>query len=79
VVGATGRLPTGAVPEIQQSVREVFVEETPRLLALRVNPAPPLLERVAVSVGKRPCVRIAIIQSVPARSRIPFDRDHRYR
>jgi hypothetical protein len=38
------------------SVREVFAEEAPRLLPLPDNPAP-LLERVAVTVGKTPYVR----------------------
>ena len=37
-------------------MREVFAEEAPRLLALPDNPAP-LLERVAVKVGKTPYVR----------------------
>ena len=40
----------------RRSVREVFADEAPRLLALPDNPAP-LLERVAVSVGKTPYVR----------------------
>jgi hypothetical protein len=39
-----------------RTVRQVFVDEAPRLLALPDNPAP-LLERVAVSVGKTPYVR----------------------
>jgi len=39
-----------------RSVREVFVEEAPRLLPLPDNPAP-LLESVAVTVGKTPYVR----------------------
>ena len=39
-----------------RSVREVFAEEAPRLLPLPDNPAP-LLERVAVTVGKTPYVR----------------------
>ena len=38
------------------SVREVFAEEAPRLLPLPDNPAP-LLEHVAVTVGKTPYVR----------------------
>jgi transposase len=38
------------------SVREVFAEEAPRLLPLPDNPAP-LLESVAVTVGKTPYVR----------------------
>jgi hypothetical protein len=42
--------------DLKRSVREVFVEEAPRLLPLPDNPAP-LLERVAVSVGKTPYVR----------------------
>ena len=42
--------------DLTRSVREVFVEEAPRLLPLPDNP-PPLLERVAVSVGKTPYVR----------------------
>ena len=37
-------------------MREVFAEEAPRLLPLPDNPAP-LLERVAVKVGKTPYVR----------------------
>jgi hypothetical protein len=40
----------------KHSVREVFAEEAPRLLPLPDNPAP-LLEQVAVSVGKTPYVR----------------------
>lgn len=39
-----------------RSVREVFAEEAPRLLPLPDNPAP-LLENVAVTVGKTPYVR----------------------
>ena len=39
-----------------RTVREVFAEESARLLALPDNPAP-LLEQVAVSVGKTPYVR----------------------
>jgi len=39
-----------------RTVREVFAEERARLLALPDNPAP-LLEQVAVSVGKTPYVR----------------------
>jgi len=39
-----------------RSVREVFAEEVPHLLPLPDNPAP-LLERVAVTVGKTPYVR----------------------
>ena len=42
--------------EPQRTVRAVFAEEAGRLLALPDNPAP-LLERVAVSVGKTPYVR----------------------
>ena len=40
----------------KRSVRAVFDEETPRLLPLPDTPAP-LLEHVAVSVGKTPYVR----------------------
>jgi transposase len=40
----------------KHSVREVFAEEAPRLLPMPDNPAP-LLEQVAVSVGKTPYVR----------------------
>jgi len=39
-----------------RTVREVFAEERARLLALPDNPAP-LLEQIAVSVGKTPYVR----------------------
>ena len=42
--------------DLQRSVRAVFAEEAPRLLPLPDNPAP-LLERVAVTVGKTPYVR----------------------
>jgi transposase len=42
--------------EPERTVREVFAEEVPRLLPLPDNPAP-LLERVAVKVGKTPYVR----------------------
>jgi hypothetical protein len=42
--------------EPEHTVRQVFADEAPRLLALPDNPAP-LLERVAVSVGKTPYVR----------------------
>lgn len=42
--------------EPDRTVREVFAEERSRLLALPDNPAP-LLETVAVSVGKTPYVR----------------------
>jgi hypothetical protein len=42
--------------DLKRSVREVFTEEAPRLLPLPDNPAP-LLERVAVSVGKTAYVR----------------------
>jgi hypothetical protein len=49
---ADRRCPDG--PE--RSVRQVFADEAPRLLALPDNPAP-LLECVAVSVGKTPYVR----------------------
>jgi hypothetical protein len=42
--------------EPDRTVREVFAEESSRLLALPDNPAP-LLERVAVSVGKTAYVR----------------------
>ena len=55
--GATARPPTGAVPKSPTAaVREVFAEEAARLLPLPDNPAP-LLERVAVTVGKTPYVR----------------------
>jgi len=44
-------------PEQQtKTVREAFAEEAPRLLALPDNPYP-LIERVAVKVGKTPYVR----------------------
>src|SRR3954463_9513448 len=42
--------------EPERTVRAVFDEERPRLLALPDNPAP-VLEHVAVSVGKTPYVR----------------------
>jgi hypothetical protein len=42
--------------EPERTVRQVFADEAPRLLALPDNPVP-LLERVAVSVGKTPYVR----------------------
>jgi transposase len=42
--------------DTRRSVREVFAEEAPRLLPLPDNPVP-LLERVAVTVGKTPYVR----------------------
>src|SRR5271167_3422261 len=42
--------------EPQRTVRAVFAEEAGRLLALPDNPAP-LLERLAVSVGKTPYLR----------------------
>jgi transposase len=42
--------------EPDRTVREVFADERSRLLALPDNPAP-LLEQVAVSVGKTPYVR----------------------
>ena len=42
--------------EPERTVREVFAEEAARLLPLPDNPAP-LLERVAVTVGKTPYVR----------------------
>jgi transposase len=42
--------------EPDRTVREVFAEERSRLLALPDNPAP-LLEQVAVSVGKTPYIR----------------------
>jgi transposase len=42
--------------EPDRTVREVFADEQSRLLALPDNPAP-LLEQVAVSVGKTPYVR----------------------
>ena len=42
--------------EPERTVRQVFADQAPRLLALPDNPAP-LLEGVAVSVGKTPYVR----------------------
>ena len=42
--------------DLKRSVREVFAEEAPRLLPLPDNPSP-LLEHVAVAVGKTPYVR----------------------
>ena len=42
--------------EPDRTVRDVFADEAPRLLPLPDNPAP-LLERVAVKVGKTPYVR----------------------
>jgi hypothetical protein len=42
--------------EPDRTVRDVFADEAPRLLPLPDNPAP-LLERVAVKVGKQPYVR----------------------
>ncbi len=42
--------------EPERTVREVFAEEMPRLLSLPDNPVP-LLERVAVKVGKTPYAR----------------------
>jgi hypothetical protein len=42
--------------ESERTVRKVFADEAPRLLRLPDNPAP-LLERVAVKVGKTPYVR----------------------
>ena len=42
--------------DLGRSVREVFAEEAPRLMPLPDNPTP-LLEQVAVSVGKTPYVR----------------------
>jgi transposase len=42
--------------EPDRTVREVFADEAPRLLPLPDNPAP-LLERVAVKLGKQPYVR----------------------
>ena len=42
--------------EPERTVREVFTDETPRLLPLPDNPAP-LLERIAVKAGKTPYVR----------------------
>jgi hypothetical protein len=41
--------------EPERTVREVFADEAPRLLPLPDNPAP-LLQRVAVKVGKTPYV-----------------------
>ena len=49
--------------EPKRSVREVFAEETPRLLPLPDNPAP-LLERVAVSVGKTPSTGCGFLKAV---------------
>src|SRR5271165_3849065 len=46
----------GRPDEPARTVREVFTEETARLLPLPDNPAP-LLERVEVKVGKTPYVR----------------------
>src|SRR5215472_15059679 len=46
----------GCPDEPERTVRQVFADEAPRLLALPGNPAP-LLQRVAVSVGKTPYVR----------------------
>lgn len=52
--------------EPERTVREVFDEERPRLLALPDNPEP-VLERVAVSVGKTPYVRFDLNDySVPS-------------
>jgi len=52
--------------EPTRTVREVFADEQPRLLALPDNPAP-LLERVEVRVGKTPYVRFDLNDySVPA-------------
>lgn len=42
--------------EPDRTVRDVFADEVPRLLPLPDNPAP-LLERVAVKLGKQPYVR----------------------
>ena len=42
--------------EPERTVREVFVEEAPRLLALPDNPAP-VFERAAVKIGKTPYAR----------------------
>ncbi|HET8996233.1 MAG TPA: IS21 family transposase [Acetobacteraceae bacterium] len=42
--------------EPNRTVRDVFADEAPRLLPLPDNPAP-LLERVAVKLGKQPYVR----------------------
>jgi hypothetical protein len=42
--------------EPARTVRDVFADERPRLLALPDNP-PPLIEHVAASVGKTPYVR----------------------
>jgi transposase len=51
--------------EPDRTVREVFADERSRLLALPDNPAP-LLEQVAVSVGKTPYVRFDLNEySVP--------------
>jgi transposase len=53
--------------EPDRTVREVFADEAPRLLPLPDNPAP-LLERVAVKVGKQPYVRFDLNDySVPHR------------
>ena len=56
LVQRPGRRPTLSRTNPTRTVREVFAEEAPRLLALPDNPAP-LLERVAVTVGKTPYVR----------------------
>jgi hypothetical protein len=52
--GLAADRPCPAEPE--RTVREVFAEEMPRLLSLPDNPVP-LLERVAVKVGKTPYAR----------------------
>ena len=57
VAWCTGLAADRPCPEQRtQSVREVFAEEVPRLLPLPDNPFP-LIERVAVKVGKTPYVR----------------------
>src|ERR1019366_10765906 len=55
--GSLGPAPDRRCPgQPERPVRDVFAEEKARLLPLPDNP-PPLLEQVAVSVGKTPYVR----------------------
>jgi hypothetical protein len=54
--------------EPDRTVRAVFAEEAPRLLALPDNPAL-LLERVAVKVGKTPYVRFDVLPGRASRRR----------